>query len=115
MIVATISLRSAPTLVVGCREPYCLDSDEELIDHDFDTEVYWATAYPTYPIDPQTIAKPSMDGWPMPGRDPRAKPPKESSCPSCRGFRARDDWDHNRIIGECSYSHDEGFLPGCLA
>ena len=94
---------------------YCLDSDEELIDHDFDTDVYWATAYPTYPIDPRTIAKPSMDGWPSPGRDPRAKPPKESSCPSCRGFRARDDWDHNRIIGECSYPHDEGILPGCIA
>ncbi len=26
-------------LVVGCREPYCLDSDEELIDHDFDRSV----------------------------------------------------------------------------
>ena len=102
-------------LLVGCREPYCLDSDEELIDHDFDIDVYWATAYPTYPIDPTTIAKPSMDGWPMPGRDPRAKPPKESSCPSCRGFRAREDWDHNRIIGECSYPHDEGHLPDCLA
>ena len=51
----------------------------------------------------------------MPGRDPRAKPPRDSNCPGCKHFRSRDDWEHNRVIGELCYPHDEPVIPECDA
>ena len=30
-------------------------------------------------------------------------------------MRARDDWTHNRIIGQCSYPYDKAFIPQCEA
>ena len=101
-------------LVVGTANPYYLDSDDELVDWDYDAEMLMQSAFPTYPIDPSTVAKP-IPGTPAKGRDPRAKPPSTTACPARRCFRARDDWEHSRVVGECSYPHDEPWLPGCVS
>ena len=44
---------------------------------------------------------------PLRGRDPAAPPVNESKCFGCKHRRARTDPEHSRIIGECSYPHDE--------
>ena len=54
-----------------------------------------------YPIDITKIARAQKGSAPRPGRDPRAPPQKGSPCKACRGFKARNDWEHNRVIGEC--------------
>jgi hypothetical protein len=92
------------------------DSENELSDQDHEDCLYldipwrwWA-----FPIDVSRVAK-AQPGVPVPGRDPRAKPPGESNCPGCKHYRSRDDWEHNRVIGECSYPHDEPVIPECEA
>ena len=49
-------------LTVGLSASYTLDSDEELIDQDFDRRMLQQLAYPTYPIDPSTVAPPPPAG-----------------------------------------------------
>ncbi len=72
---------------------YELDSDEELIDQDFDGQMVRQLAYPTHPIDPNTVAPPAPGEQPGQGRDPRAAKPDKTTCPSCRQSRAKDDWE----------------------
>ena len=43
------------TLMVGLSAPYELESDEELVDPDYDRQMVKQLAYPTYPIDPTTV------------------------------------------------------------
>ena len=103
------------TLMVGLSARYELDSDEELIDQDFDRQMVQRLAYPTYPIDPNTVAPPAPGGTPGRGRDPRAAKPERTTCPSCRLSRATDDWEHIREIGQRAYPYDSPFLPLCDA
>ena len=102
-------------LTVGLSATYTLDSDEERIDQDFDRRMSQQLAYPTYPIDPNTVAPPAPGGVPGKGRDPRAAKPDRTTCPSCRQSRAKDDWEHTREIGQCAYPYDFPFLPVCDA
>ena len=102
-------------LMVGSTAPYALDLDEELIDQDFDRQMVKQHAYPSYPIDPDTVAPPAPGGEPGRGRDPRAAKPDRTTCPSCRQSRAKDDWEHTREIGQCAYPYDLPFLPLCDA
>ena len=102
-------------LMVGLSARYELDSDEELIDQDFDRQMVQRLAYPTYPIDPNTVAPPAPGGTPGRGRDPRAAKPERTTCLSCRLSRARDDWEHTREIGQCAYPYDYPFHPMCDA
>ena len=41
--------------------------------------------------------------------------PEESLCDGCRWRRARDDWTHNRIIGECYFPFDDPKIWDCDA
>lgn len=50
---------------------------------------------------------------PLRGRDPAAPPVNESKCLGCKHRRARTDPEHSRIIGECSYPHDEPIVWKC--
>ena len=89
-------------LLVGHAAPYAIDLDEELLDQDFDRQMLRQQAYPTYPIDPNTVAPPAPGGEPGRGRDPRAAKPDRTTCPSCRQSRAKDDWEHTREIAQCA-------------
>ena len=71
--------------------------------------------YPTFPINPRTVAKAQTGGEPNKGRDPRAPNPKVSTCVGCKHYRARDDWEHSREIGQCCYPYDEPKIPECEA
>ena len=48
------------------------------------------------------------------GRDSNAPPVNESKCLDCKHRRARTDPEHSRIIGECSYPHDEPIVWKCI-
>ena len=67
-----------------------------------------------YPIDASKVA-PAQPGELTRGRDPRAPKAKESACDGCRNFRPRNDWEHSRKIGKCSYPYDEPFISKCDA
>ena len=89
-----------------------LDTDEELLDQDRNVCLLAEkTSYPVYLIDPNTIAKPQTGSHPAPDRDPRAPMPEASACPAYKHRRPRNDWEHNRVIGECGYPHDQLELP----
>ena len=47
------------------------------------------------------------------GRDSAAPPVNESKCFGCKHRRARTDPEHSRIIGECSFPHDEPIVWKC--
>ncbi len=67
-----------------------------------------------FSIDPTTVAQP-QEGQPAAGRDPRAKGARFSSCAGCRPYRARNDWEHTREIGECAYPYDAPWISECIA
>ena len=92
------------------------DTEDEFLDHDAEHAMlsYLGAHAHVYPVDLASVAQ-AQPGDALLGRDPRAKPAKESSCPGCRHFRARNDWEHNRVIGECSYPHDHPWIPDCPA
>ncbi len=69
-------------------------------------------AYPQFDRSSTARAQP---GVPVRGRHPQAPPRKLTTCPGCRHFRARDDWEHNRVIGDCWYPHDEPTTWECDA
>ena len=48
------------------------------------------------------------------GRDSSAPPVNESKCLGCKHRRAPTDPEHSRIIGECSYPHDEPIVWKCV-
>ena len=92
------------------------DTEDEFLDHDEEHAMmkHLGDHAHVYPIDPSSVAQ-AQPGEALPGRDPRAKPVNVSACPGCRHFRTRDDWEHNREIGECSYPHDRPWIPECAA
>ena len=97
------------------------DTDEELLDEDYDQQLlnYYQdvgrmSEVLAYPINEANVAK-AKPGVAVSGRDHRAVAQKESKCPGCRFMRARNDWTHTREIGQCSYPHDEPFIPKCEA
>ena len=49
------------------------------------------------------------------GRDTRGKPQGLTNCESCRNNRWKHDWEHTRVIGDCTYPYDEPFAPECEA
>ena len=64
------------------------------------------------------VAKADPSEQPVAGNDRRAPPKHQSPCPGCRHFRSRDDWEHNRVIGQCCYPFDDPTIwkcPACLA
>ena len=63
-------------------------------------------AYPTYPIDPDTVAPSTSGGRPGQGRDPRAARPSKIMRRACRHLRAKDDWEHTREVGQRAYPYD---------
>ena len=96
--------------------PCDYDTDEALSDEEHDLcllETLGDKAL-AFPIDPTGVPR-ATPGEPSKGRDPRAPPPHESPCPACRCFRARNDWEHIRIVGGCSYPHDDPWIPACEA
>ncbi len=84
-------------VIVGLTARYRLDSDEELTDQRLNRQMRSRHVYP----------KAQTDDTPRPGRDPRAAPPKNSTCPGRKHCRASDDWEHSREIGQRSYSYDD--------
>ena len=68
-----------------------------------------------FPIDRTRVAKAQTGSNPHTGRDSRAKDSKESECPGCKRNRARNDWEHTREIGQCSFPCDEPWIPDCEA
>ena len=78
-------------------------------------ELRAAVGVRAYPIDASQVAR-AHPGTPVRGRDHRApRDARESSCPACRNYKARNDWEHTREIGECGYPYDEPFIPQCEA
>ena len=68
-----------------------------------------------YPIDRATIARATPGGVPTRSRDPNAPEPKGSPCLGCRHYRARNDPEHNRKVGECGYPYDNPEIWACDA
>ena len=64
---------------------------------------------PLYPVfDPMVpVARAQPGGEPQPGVDPRAASRSSITGQGCRHRRARNDWAHNRVIGQCCYPFDE--------
>eukprot|EP00974_Lingulodinium_polyedra_P107624 10416964-Lingulodinium_polyedra.AAC.1 len=60
-----------------------------------------------YPIDRTKVARAQPGSYPREGRDSRAPPAKDFTCPGCKHYRARNDWEHTREIGQCAYPYDE--------
>ncbi len=94
-------------------QPCNYDTEEEVSDQEHNQHLWTETTQWAFPIDPATVAQP-QPGDPLPGRDHRAAVPSASSCPGCRHFRARNDWEHTREIGQCSYPHDAPWIPECV-
>ena len=78
-------------------------------------EAYGTNLPHAYPIDIRKVAPAQKGIEPHPGRDFRALAPRYSRCRGFRSFRARNDWGHNRVIGECSYPYDELVIWKCQA
>ena len=95
------------------NKPCHYDTDSDLSDQDHNQCLLAELSQIAYPIDMDTVAKAQPGSAPHPGRDHRAKLPKVSPCLGCKHYRARDDWEHNRKIGECSYPYDEAVVPVC--
>ncbi len=95
------------------NQPCHYDTDSDLSDQDHNQCLLAELSQIAYPIDMDTVAKAQPGSAPHPGRDHRAKLPKDSPCLGCKHYRARDDWEHNRKIGECSYPYDEAVVPVC--
>ena len=68
-------------------------------------------AYPTANV--QASPDQAEELPPLRGRDPAAPSVNESKCLGCKHRRARTDPEHSRIIGECSYPHDEPIVWKC--
>ena len=77
------------------------DTSEEESDTAHDEDMRLEIGVTAYPIDPSRVAQP-QEGTPAPGRHKDAPEPRASLCPSCRNYRPRDDWEHDRVIGQCS-------------
>ena len=87
--------------------PCGYDSDDILSDED--SNDYLLSTYgkqvQTYPVDLSKVARAQPGGTPS-GPDSRAsKRPQDCRCPGCRAYKAKRDWAHTRIIGECKYPY----------
>ena len=72
--------------------------------------------YEVYAVfDATKVAPANTTEQPKRGNDHRAPPKKDSPCSGCKHMRPRNDWTHNRIIGECSHPFDAPFVPKCEA
>ena len=69
----------------------------------------------SFPVDVRKIARAQPGSAPHPGRDHGAPAPQVSPCKACRGFEARSDWEHSRLIGERSFPYDEQVIWSCEA
>ena len=102
---------------VGFASRQCYDFDDVLSDedHDYCLKAEFKHRVQCYPIDVSKVARAQPGSAPHKGIDDRACAPKDSSCPGCKHYRARDDWEHTREIGQCRYPYDEPWIPGCPA
>ena len=101
---------------LGETQPCQFDSEEELADQEHKHGLL--SSNPTslsYFVDVSKVAKAQRGSTPAPGVDPRAPLKKDSTCPGCKHFRARSDWEHTREVGQCSYPYDEPWIPDCEA
>ena len=93
--------------------PCDFDTDDELMDQIFNTCLLCESCN-AFPIDVSKVARAQPGDAPTPGKDTRApKMGKDTPCPGCKHSRARDDWEHNRVIGQCWYPYDEPWIPEC--
>ena len=80
-------------------------------------EVKGTTEIP--PFDRSKISPANESETPKKGKDLRAvekyPEPASSPCAGCRWRRPRDDWSHNRTIGECYYPFDKPTIWDCDA
>jgi hypothetical protein len=95
----------------------CYDSNDDLSeeDHDFCLKADFRQRVQCYPVDSDKVAKAQPGGTPLRGPDERAPAPNVSTCPGCRHYRARSDWEHIREIGQCKYPYDDPWVPDCVA
>jgi hypothetical protein len=111
-------LSSIDTLLTLSTCTPCTDLSECSIDTDSDIvcdeQLVKEHGVFAYPIDESRVAQP-QPGEIKRGRDSRAPKPEESTCPACRYYRPRNDWEHSREIGQCSYPHDKPVIPKCEA
>ena len=86
------------------------DTDSELSDMDHVVQLRMTGfCQSCYPIDISKVARAQPGQYPAGRgvRDHRAPPNKDSPCPGCRHNRSQVDWEHNRVIGQCAYPHDD--------
>jgi hypothetical protein len=97
------SLHDAEVVGLSCRQ--CHDLNEVLSDEEDDNclKAEFGHRVQCYPVDYDKIAKAQPGGAPTRGSDERAPAPSVSTCPGCRHYRARSDWEHTRGIGQCKY------------
>jgi len=98
---------------VALTFPCDFDTEDELSDQDHNELMRREFGYrlQAFPIDRTSVAKAQSGSNPHSGRDSRAKNPKSSTCPGCKHYRSRDDWEHTREFGECSYPYDKPWIP----
>ena len=84
-------------------------------DDDYCLKVQFRHVVQSYPIDVTKVAKTHKDSLPARGADPAAPPKRQSTCPGCNRNRARNDWEHTREKGQCSYPYDDPWIPECIA
>ena len=108
----TETMFSVEPTILPCE----FDTDDALSDedHDYCLKVLLGDKLNAYPVDFSKVAQ-SQPGEPAAGPDTRAPKPSESPCQGCRSSRARSDWEHNRVIGECRYPYDDPWVPVCEA
>ena len=76
------------------------DAEDELSDQDHNECLALEFSnIQVFPVNLSKVAKPALGGTPAKGRDPRAPMGINSKCKGCKHSRARDDWEHNRVIG----------------
>ena len=104
----------ANRVMIGCSEVQARHDRGHSIYYSDDVDV--TTAYPVSEKFDRSQVKPAnTTESPVKGADHRAPKKSESACPGCHNFRARDDWTHNREIGQCSYPFDAPIIWDCNA
>ena len=96
--------------------PCDFDSEDALSDADHNQclRPQFGSHIQSYPVDASKVAR-AQPGGAGYGPDSRAPAAKDSTCPGCRHFRSKDDWEHTREIGQCRYPYDEPWIPDCVA
>lgn len=68
-----------------------------------------------YPVESASVARAAAGGHPAPGRNGRAPLARNSARPGCKHLRTRNDWERNRIAGQCAFPYDAPWVPDCVA